>query len=352
MLQRRIGTMCTSSGCSVSTSPRTNSRTDRACRDALRRSRMNLSIIGPLSISTRASARRLRRPRHLRRPFADRGTRRLRGRSDPQARSNHRLRRRADLAGRKRPPRAAVSEAGADLVFQRESPLGAGCRCRRKPGPLHQPLVPAQLLRRNRRPHDLDPRGQGHRARRRADVRLRDGRRGQDSLSLPAGLRDSPVNAVRHVIYLHGFTSSPSSSKAQRFARELAARGVTFACPDFNQPSFETLTVTRMLDQTAEAIAARAGGARGAHWVQSRRVCRGARRSRRRERSPPRRSPDSAGAGARLRRQSAAAGWATTTIDEWRRAGRLTVFHHAAHAPREIRFALYRGCRAVRRVDG
>ncbi len=55
---------------------------------------------------------------------------------------------------------------------------------------------------------------------------------------------------VRHAIYLHGFASSPQSSKATRFAAELAKRGVGYSCPDFNQPSFETLTVTRMLDQT------------------------------------------------------------------------------------------------------
>src|SRR2546428_9513782 len=35
MLQRRIGMICTSSGCAVCTSPRTNSRKDRALRCAV-----------------------------------------------------------------------------------------------------------------------------------------------------------------------------------------------------------------------------------------------------------------------------------------------------------------------------
>ena len=59
---------------------------------------------------------------------------------------------------------------------------------------------------------------------------------------------------VRHVVYLHGFASSPDSSKAQRFQRELEARGVGFSCPDFNQPEFETLTTTRMLGQVRDAL--------------------------------------------------------------------------------------------------
>ena len=60
---------------------------------------------------------------------------------------------------------------------------------------------------------------------------------------------------VRHVIYLHGFTSSPASSKAQRFERELRARDVGFYCPDLNVPKFESLTITRMLGQVGDVLA-------------------------------------------------------------------------------------------------
>ena len=51
------------------------------------------------------------------------------------------------------------------------------------------------------------------------------------------------------VVYLHGFASSPDSSKATFFAERFDARGVTFLCPDLNQPAFSTLTISRMLQQ-------------------------------------------------------------------------------------------------------
>jgi hypothetical protein len=59
-----------------------------------------------------------------------------------------------------------------------------------------------------------------------------------------------------HVFYLHGFASSPQSTKAAMVAERLAGHGLTLHCPDFNAPEFPTLTVTRMIDQTRRAIAA------------------------------------------------------------------------------------------------
>jgi uncharacterized protein len=56
------------------------------------------------------------------------------------------------------------------------------------------------------------------------------------------------------VLYLHGFASSPQSSKATFFAAKLAALGVPFEVPDLNVPDFSTLTVTRMLKQCGEMI--------------------------------------------------------------------------------------------------
>ena len=56
------------------------------------------------------------------------------------------------------------------------------------------------------------------------------------------------------VLYLHGFASSPQSSKARFFAKKLAGRGVAFDAPDLNEPHFSTLTVTRMLKQAGAAI--------------------------------------------------------------------------------------------------
>lgn len=59
-----------------------------------------------------------------------------------------------------------------------------------------------------------------------------------------------------HIFYLHGFASSPQSTKAAMVAERLHPRGLVVRCPDFNQPDFSTLTVTRMIDQTRRAIAA------------------------------------------------------------------------------------------------
>jgi hypothetical protein len=56
------------------------------------------------------------------------------------------------------------------------------------------------------------------------------------------------------VMYLHGFASSPLSSKATFFAERFTQAGVKFVCPDFNAPAFGTLTVSRMLQQLEKGI--------------------------------------------------------------------------------------------------
>jgi pimeloyl-ACP methyl ester carboxylesterase len=59
-----------------------------------------------------------------------------------------------------------------------------------------------------------------------------------------------------HLFYLHGFASSPMSSKAQFFGERLAERRLKLHTPDFNQPDFSTLTISRMLQQLEKRIAA------------------------------------------------------------------------------------------------
>lgn len=146
---------------------------------------------------------------------------------------------------------------------------------------------------------------------------------------------------VAHVIYLHGFASSPFSSKAQRFERELRARGVGFGCPDFNEPEFETLTVTRMLDQTAAAIesapsgpVALVGSSLGA-FVALHAAARDADKARPRVDRLMLMAPALDFGGNRLRQLG------DHGIEEWRRAGTLRVFHYAHNAERDIGFALY-----------
>ena len=63
-----------------------------------------------------------------------------------------------------------------------------------------------------------------------------------------------------HVFYLHGFASSSRSSKAAFFGAKLAERGAMLHAPDFNEPDFSTLTITRMLEQTLASIGALAPG--------------------------------------------------------------------------------------------
>lgn len=57
-----------------------------------------------------------------------------------------------------------------------------------------------------------------------------------------------------HVFYLHGFASSARSSKAAFFASRLTALGITVHVPDFNEPDFSTLTISRMIDQAGRGL--------------------------------------------------------------------------------------------------
>lgn len=49
------------------------------------------------------------------------------------------------------------------------------------------------------------------------------------------------------LLYLHGFASGPSSSKAQWFRRRFAAHGVELEIPDLAAGDFEHLTITAQL---------------------------------------------------------------------------------------------------------
>jgi uncharacterized protein len=61
-------------------------------------------------------------------------------------------------------------------------------------------------------------------------------------------------DAVTHAFYLHGFASSPQSSKATFFRVHLAEHDVPVHVPDFNLPDFSTLTISRMVDQVGQAL--------------------------------------------------------------------------------------------------
>jgi pimeloyl-ACP methyl ester carboxylesterase len=147
------------------------------------------------------------------------------------------------------------------------------------------------------------------------------------------------MSRVAHVIYLHGFASSPSSSKATRFQEELEQRGVGFSCPDFNLPAFETLTITRMLDQTRDAIARAAapgpialvGSSLGGFVALHAAAMDGAGRIDRLILL----APALEFGGNRLRQLG------EHGIEEWRRSGRIRVFHYSREEEQDIGFGLY-----------
>jgi hypothetical protein len=55
-------------------------------------------------------------------------------------------------------------------------------------------------------------------------------------------------------VWLHGFASAPTSTKARYVLARLEARGINLEIPDLNAPSFRDLTVTRMLGQLDERL--------------------------------------------------------------------------------------------------
>ncbi len=140
-----------------------------------------------------------------------------------------------------------------------------------------------------------------------------------------------------HLIYLHGFASSARSSKAAWLAARCAERGVRLVTPDFNEPDFEGLTITRMLAQVDEAIAALPpgpvaliGSSLGG-FVALQSALRHAGRVGRLVLLAP--ALDFS--GNRLRDLG------DRGVDEWRRTGTLNVFHYGFGRIMPVRYALY-----------
>jgi pimeloyl-ACP methyl ester carboxylesterase len=68
-------------------------------------------------------------------------------------------------------------------------------------------------------------------------------------VSLPSRVPDAAV-----IVYLHGFASSPHSSKAAYFAERLRGHGLDLISPDLCAPEFERMTMSRMLAHVQELI--------------------------------------------------------------------------------------------------
>jgi pimeloyl-ACP methyl ester carboxylesterase len=138
------------------------------------------------------------------------------------------------------------------------------------------------------------------------------------------------------VVYLHGFASSAQSSKALAFAEGFASHGIPVDVPDLNAPSFETLTITRMIDQAGRAVSRAPGpvaligsslgafvavhvAARYAHFVQWLVLL----------------APALDFAETRMRDLGPEA------IAQWRETGRLDVFHYGAGRVMPVGYSLY-----------
>ncbi len=141
--------------------------------------------------------------------------------------------------------------------------------------------------------------------------------------------------AALNVFYLHGFASSPKSTKVAYFGERFREVGMELRCPDFNRPDFATLTLTRMLSQLRTELIGHApatliGSSLGGTLAVLAAASFGADVNRLVLMAP---AVMFAKPGHHL--------LPPERIDEWRRRGALPFFHYAEAAERELNFAFY-----------
>jgi pimeloyl-ACP methyl ester carboxylesterase len=147
---------------------------------------------------------------------------------------------------------------------------------------------------------------------------------------------DRPVARTTPLIYLHGFASSPKSTKVAYFTERFREHGLDVRCPDLNEPSFDALTMTRMLDAVRHELDASSrpavliGSSLGGTLAILA-------------------ASQFAAKVDRLVLMAPAVMFAKPghhllppeRVDEWRRKGALPFFHYGDGAERELRFAFY-----------
>ena len=147
----------------------------------------------------------------------------------------------------------------------------------------------------------------------------------------------APDLTGRHLFYLHGFASSPKSTKVGYFRERLAEHGIDLRCPDFNQPDFSTLTMTRMLDQLGGELTAIGGPP--ATLIGS--SLGGTLAILAAEQFPQRVDRLVLMAPAVMFAKPGHHLLPPERIEEWRRRGSLPFFHYADEAERELDVAFY-----------
>jgi pimeloyl-ACP methyl ester carboxylesterase len=141
---------------------------------------------------------------------------------------------------------------------------------------------------------------------------------------------------ARQVFYLHGFASSPNSTKVGYFRERFREHDIELRCPDLNEPDFATLTLTRMLDQLGAEVAMTPGAVTliGSSLGGTLAVLAAAKYPGRVDRvvllAP---AVMFAKPGHHL--------LPPERVDEWRRRGALPFFHYAYGQPRDLEFTFY-----------
>lgn len=127
---------------------------------------------------------------------------------------------------------------------------------------------------------------------------------------------------MNRIVYLHGFASGPSSSKARYFRQRLEAEGLSVTVPDLSEGNFEGLTLSgqlRVIENAAGVgdvalIGSSMGGYLAALYAA--------------RHAEVERVVLLAPAFGFARRWAERMG--PDTVEEWRRKGTIDVFHYAA----------------------
>ncbi len=156
---------------------------------------------------------------------------------------------------------------------------------------------------------------------------------------------------MRHVLYLHGFASSAKSKKAAFFAERLRPYGIAVHGPDFNEPDFASVTVSRMLAQVEAALdalppgpVALVGSSLGGFVAFHAAVRQAAAPGRRRTAAWPIDRLILLAPAFDFGR-TAFSGLDAAALETWRRTDAHEIFHYGENRPRTVRFSLYEDAR-------
>jgi len=139
---------------------------------------------------------------------------------------------------------------------------------------------------------------------------------------------------MTNLFYLHGFASSPDTTKGRFFADRLARLGLSLQVPDLNAGDFSRLTLTRMIEALGRAVdAAPAGpvfligssmGARvGLHFLDRYRAAEAARVEKMLFLAP-----------------AFEFSFPRAELDRWREQGQITLYHYGYQKELPIRYDL------------